>query len=99
MKIELVNGSTIQIVGASNVDRIVGSNPAGVVFSEYSLIDPMVWGYILPILKENDGFATFNYFARGVKNSSKTVFVDIIPQCFFALRIFREDIKIISSAF
>lgn len=65
MLIELINGSTIQIIGASNVDRIVGSNPAGVVFSEFSLIDPMVWGYILPILKENDGFAWFNFTPRG----------------------------------
>lgn len=71
MKIELVNGSTIQIVGSSNVDRIVGSNPAGVVFSEYSLIDPMVWGYILPILKENDGFAWFNFTPRGNNHAKK----------------------------
>lgn len=48
MKIELVNGSIIQIVGAADIDRIVGTNPVGVVFSEYSLIDPMVWGYIYP---------------------------------------------------
>lgn len=65
MKIELVNGSIIQIVGASEIDRIVGSNPAGVVFSEYSLIDPSVWGYIYPILAENGGFAWFNMTPRG----------------------------------
>ena len=71
MKMELINGSTIQIVGASNVDRIVGSNPAGVVFSEYSLIDPIVWGYILPILKENNGFAWFNFTPRGNNHAKK----------------------------
>lgn len=65
MKIELMNGSIIQIVGASDIDRIVGSNPAGVVFSEYSLIDPNVWGYIYPILAENGGFAWFNMTPRG----------------------------------
>lgn len=65
MKIELINGSIIQVVGASDIDRIVGSNPAGVVFSEYSLIDPNVWGYIYPILAENGGFAWFNMTPRG----------------------------------
>lgn len=65
MKIELVNGSIIQVVGAADIDRIVGTNPRGVVFSEYSLIDPMVWGYIYPILAENGGFAWFNMTPRG----------------------------------
>lgn len=65
MKTELVNGSIIQVVGASDIDRIVGSNPTGVVFSEYSLIDPMVWGYIYPILAANGGFAWFNMTPRG----------------------------------
>jgi phage terminase large subunit len=71
MLIELVNGSTIQIVGASNIDRVVGSNPAGVVFSEYSLIDPMVWGYLWPILVENGGFAWFNCTPRGNNHAKK----------------------------
>lgn len=65
MKIELINGSIIQIVGAADIDRIVGTNPIGVVFSEYSLIDPMVWGFIMPILEENGGFAWFNMTPRG----------------------------------
>ena len=65
MKIELVNGSIIQVVGAADIDRIVGTNPIGVVFSEYSLIDPLVWGYIYPILAENGGFAWFNLTPRG----------------------------------
>lgn len=65
MKVELINGSIIQVVGAADIDRIVGTNPIGVVFSEYSLIDPMVWGYIYPILAENGGFAWFNMTPRG----------------------------------
>ncbi|MCK9461427.1 MAG: hypothetical protein M0R80_17490 [Proteobacteria bacterium] len=71
MLIELINGSTIQIVGASNIDRVVGSNPAGVVFSEYPLIDPMVWGYLWPILAENKGFAWFNGTPRGNNHAKK----------------------------
>lgn len=73
MRIELINGSTIQIIGASNVDSIVGSNPAGIVFSEYSLIDPQVLGYLLPIIEENDGFIWFNFTPRG-ENHAKALY-------------------------
>src|SRR6185312_10723771 len=40
MKIELVNGAVWQLVGSDNYDSLVGSNPVGVVFSEWSLTDP-----------------------------------------------------------
>ena len=73
MKIELKNGSIIQVVGARDADRIVGTNPVGIVFSEYSLIDPMLWGYLLPILRNNGGFAWFNFTPRG-DNHAKELF-------------------------
>lgn len=65
MIIETVNGSIFQIVGTDNVDSVVGTNPIGAVFSEYALQDPIAWGYIRPILLENDGWAVFNYTSRG----------------------------------
>lgn len=65
MQIELVNGSIWQIVGSDNYDRLVGANPRGVVFSEYSLADPKAWNYIRPILAENGGWAIFIYTPRG----------------------------------
>lgn len=65
MFVELVNGSTFQIIGSDNIDSIVGSNPTGVVFSEYSLQDPRAWDFIRPILAENEGFAIFNFTPRG----------------------------------
>jgi len=71
MRIELINGSTIQIVGASDIDSVVGSNPVGIVFSEYSLIDPTVWGYLYPILAENGGFAWFNFTPRGNNHAKR----------------------------
>ena len=46
MIIELKNGSILQMVGADNIDRIVGTNPVGVVFSEYSLMKAEVWKLI-----------------------------------------------------
>lgn len=65
MKLRFKNGSLFQIVGSDHIDSIVGTNPVGVVFSEYSLQDPIAWGYLRPILAENDGWAIFVYTPRG----------------------------------
>lgn len=65
MRITLTNGSMIQLVGADNIDRIIGTNPVGVVFSEYSLMKPEVWDLVSPILTENGGWAVFVYTPRG----------------------------------
>jgi hypothetical protein len=58
-------GSSIQIVGTDNVDSLVGPNPLGLVFSEWSVCDPMSWELLRPILAENGGFAVFIYTPRG----------------------------------
>lgn len=71
MRIELKNGSVFQVVGADNIDNIVGTNPVGVVFSEYSLMKSKVWEFIRPILAENDGFAIFVYTPRGMNEGWK----------------------------
>lgn len=65
MTIELVNGSIIQLVGVENIDNLVGSNPVGCLFSEYSLQNPMAWELLRPILAENGGWALFVYTPRG----------------------------------
>lgn len=65
MKIELANGSVWQVVGSDNYDSLVGSNPIGIIFSEYSIANPLAWEYFRPILKENDGWAVFIYTPRG----------------------------------
>lgn len=65
MKLTLTNGSIIQIIGTDNYDSIVGTNPRGCIFSEYSLQDPMAWKYISPILAENKGWAMFIFTPRG----------------------------------
>jgi hypothetical protein len=65
MRIEYKNGSSFQLVGSDNIDALMSSNPVGVVFSEYSLQNPMVWSYIRPILRENKGWAAFVYTPRG----------------------------------
>ena len=57
LKITLRNGSIFQLIGSDNVNAIMGTNPVGVVFAEYSLQDPRAWDYMRPILRENDGWA------------------------------------------
>lgn len=65
MRIKLKCGATYQVVGGDDPDKLVGTNPIGVVLSEYSLHDPRVWELLRPILAENDGWAFFIYTARG----------------------------------
>lgn len=64
MKVKLKNGSSIQIIGTDQILN-VGINPVGCIFSEYSLQDPQCWNYIRPILRENGGWAIFNFTPRG----------------------------------
>lgn len=65
MKITLQNGSLLQIVGSDNVDSLVGTNPQGIVFSEYALQDPRAYQFMRPILVANDGWALFVSTPRG----------------------------------
>jgi len=60
MKIVLINGSIIQIVGTDDVDRVRGSNPVGCVFSEYAFQNPQAYDIVRPILRANGGWAVFN---------------------------------------
>lgn len=65
MTIEFLCGSIWKVVGSDNPDSLVGAPPAGIVFSEYALSNPSAWGYLAPILDENDGWAVFITTPRG----------------------------------
>ena len=65
MKLRFKNGSLFQVVGSDNFNSVVGTNPIGVVLSEYSLQDPLCWAFFRPILAENGGWAVFNFTPRG----------------------------------
>ena len=69
MKIPLRSGSLYQVVGSDNYDSLVGSNPVGVLFSEWSLADPRAWEFVRPILRENGGWAIFIFTPRGYNHS------------------------------
>jgi phage terminase large subunit len=68
MRIEMVNGSVIQLAGSDNYDRLMGMNAWGLVFSEWSLSDPKAWDYLQPIIQVNGGWALFQGTPRGVNH-------------------------------
>jgi len=71
MKIVLRNSSIIQIIGTDNIDSIVGTNPMGCVYSEFSLQEPAAWTLMRPILVENGGWAVFNFTPRGANHAKE----------------------------
>ena len=72
LKIELINGSIIQLIAADEFKESgVGTNPIGVVFSEFSVTAPEAWQYVSPILAANGGWAIFNFTPRGTNHAFK----------------------------
>jgi len=68
MKITAKNGSMFQIIGTDRIDDNVGTNPVGCIYSEYSLQDQNAWNFMRPILRENGGWALFNFTPRGLNH-------------------------------
>ncbi len=66
-------GSTWQVVGSDNFAGLIGTPPYGVVFSEWSLADPEAWSQIMPILRENNGWAIFIYTPKGKNHGWSTL--------------------------
>lgn len=91
MFIRMKCGSTWQLVGSDNYNSLVGTPPAGIVFSEWALANPSAWAYLAPILVENGGWADFITTPRGrnhVKSMLDTVRDD--PRWFSEVLTVRE---------
>ena len=72
LKIELINGSIIQLIAADEFEKSgVGTNPIGVVFSEFSVTNAKAWDFIRPILRVNNGWSIFNFTPRGRNHAWK----------------------------
>lgn len=71
LMIKLTNGSIFRIIGSDDYDSIVGTNPVGMVFSEWAISRPQVWDFMSPILFENGGWAIFNGTPRGENHMFK----------------------------
>ncbi|MGF6428209.1 hypothetical protein [Bradyrhizobium elkanii] len=85
MQVRYKNGSLLQLVGTEDVDKLVGTNPRGIIFSEWPLQNPKAWDYMRPILAENGGWAIFNGTPRGKNHAFKMKEM--------ADAIMREDLK------
>lgn len=73
LKIQTINGSIFQLIGADTYNSLMSTNPAGCIFGEYALQDPNAWEFFRPILRENKGWAVFPYTPRG-PNHGKVMF-------------------------
>lgn len=69
MKIELVNGSIWQPVGADNYDSLVGALPVHVTWSEYALMSPQARNFIRPALASSNGTELVITTARGYNHA------------------------------
>ncbi len=77
MKVKLVNGSVIWVVGSDiDPDKLRGTNPRGIVLSEFAFQDPRVFHIMLPALRQNGGWvigqSTFdgmNHFYQMIENN------------------------------
>jgi hypothetical protein len=72
MKIVFKNGSSWQVVGSDNYNSLVGSTPAGIVYSEWALANPNARAYLRPILLENNGWQIFITTPRGRNHAYTT---------------------------
>jgi phage terminase large subunit len=91
MKIRLRNGSLIQLVGSDNYDSLMGTNPRGVVFSEYALQDPRAYQFIRPILVANYGWALFLSTPRGKNHLWELYNIAIQSPDWFCYKLTVED--------
>jgi hypothetical protein len=96
MSVWLEGGSLYQVVGGDDVDRLVGANPFGVIFSEWSLMDPRVWNLLRPILAENGGWAVFIYTPRGRNHAYKLHKMAEENPSWFAQVLTVDDTKAVS---
>jgi phage terminase large subunit len=94
MTIKFKNGSIWHVVGSDNYDSLVGSPPAGVVFSEWPLAKPEAWAFLRPILAENDGWAMFIYTPRGPNHGLSTYQLSLSSEDWFGELLTVEDTKV-----
>lgn len=73
MFIKFKIGSTWQVVGSDNYNSLIGSPPAGVVYSEWSTAKPQADAFLMPILAENNGWSLYIYTPRGRNHGLTTL--------------------------
>lgn len=96
MMIVFKNGSTWQVVGSDNYNSLVGSPPAGVVYSEWALAKPSAKAYLRPIMMENGGWQIFITTPRGKNHAFDTYNAAKRDDSAFAQLLTVADTKILT---
>jgi hypothetical protein len=96
MMIRFVNGSTWQVLGSDNYNSLVGSPPAGVVFSEWALANPSARAYLRPIFAENNGWQMYITTPRGKNHAYKTYNAGLTDPSIFTQKLSALDTGVIS---
>jgi phage terminase large subunit len=65
MELDLFNGSKLVLAGSNNYDGLMGTNPITLIYSEYSLHNPLARQYLNPIIVQNKGVEILQYTPRG----------------------------------
>ena len=68
MEIDLFNGSKLVLAGSNNYDGLMGTNPVTIIYSEFSLHNPLARQYLNPILVQNKGKEILQYTPRGMNH-------------------------------
>ena len=97
MRIRLINGSVFQIIGSDSYNStLVGTNPTGVVFSEFAISDPMAYSFVRPILSANDGWCMIVSTPRGRNHLWELYEVAKNSEHWFVSKLTVDDTKHIS---
>lgn len=97
MMLWLHGGSQFQVVGTDHIDRLMGFNPVGIIFSEYALQNPAAWELLSPILAENGGWAIFPYTPRGMNHGWDVLeFARSHPNTWFSEVLTVDDTGVVS---
>lgn len=93
MQITGRNGSIFQIIGTDDYNKIMGTNPCGLIYSEFMLQDPKARAFIMPILAANAGWEILNFTPRGANNHATELFEKAVvsPQDWFAETLTIDD--------
>lgn len=95
LRIELKNGSVIQIIGTDNADAVRGTNPVGCVFSEFAFQDPAAWDIVRPILAGNGGWAVFITTPNGKNHAYEMYQYAQTSDVWFTSKLTVDDTKVI----
>lgn len=98
MVIRFKSGSLWRVVGSDNYQSLLGSTPAGIVFSEWALADPDAWAFLRPILMENGGWALFITTPRGTNHAHKTLTLAKSDPNWFAQVLSNKETQVFTEA-